>query len=175
MSPIFLCPRQKPRGFRGLCAYAHEELVLRLVKEAVGKLNDINARGVALWADLERHIEIIRSSLAKIAEQAPQVAKNYHDKPSAPASTRWLLTPSFRSPTTTCSRKSPFFADRADISEEITRLGGHLDQFISTCKKDRRHRPAGDGRETSTSIAQEMLCAKPTPSPVKPTTQPLRG
>ena len=47
------------------------------------------------------------------------------------------------------------FADRADISEEITRLGGHLDQFVEVC--ERQEGPgAGDGRKLD-FITQEML------------------
>ena len=43
------------------------------------------------------------------------------------------------------------FADRSDISEEIARLSGHLDQFHHACTKE-----AGAGRKLD-FIAQEML------------------
>ena len=55
------------------------------------------------------------------------------------------------------------FADRADISEEIARLGGHLDQFVAVCQKGQGWegggggvRRGGDGRKLD-FIAQEML------------------
>jgi uncharacterized protein (TIGR00255 family) len=56
------------------------------------------------------------------------------------------------------------FADRADISEEIHRLGGHLDQFVSVCEQDTgaggnaagANAATGDGRKLD-FIAQEML------------------
>ena len=44
----------------------HEELVVRLVQEAIAKLNEMRQReGAALWADLQKHVEIIRTSLAE--------------------------------------------------------------------------------------------------------------
>ncbi len=43
------------------------------------------------------------------------------------------------------------FADRADISEEIARLGGHLDQFVAVCEKEDQA-----GRKLD-FISQEML------------------
>ena len=41
----------------------HEDLVLRLVKGAIDKLNEMRKReGAALWADLQKHVEIIRGA-----------------------------------------------------------------------------------------------------------------
>jgi uncharacterized protein (TIGR00255 family) len=134
----------------------HEELVLRLVKEAIGKLNDMRKReGAALWADLQRHVEIIRTSLAKIAEQAPQVAKNYHERLRARVN-QMVADAKLSLSDHDLLKEVALFADRADISEEIARLGGHLDQFISVCQKTEGPAGAGDGRKLD-FIAQEML------------------
>src|ERR1035437_3010899 len=59
----------------------HEELALRLVKDSIAKLKDMRHKeGAALWLDLKKHLEVVRTALAKIAEQAPQVVRTYHER-----------------------------------------------------------------------------------------------
>ena len=114
----------------------HQDLVLRLVKAAIANLNDMRRReGAALWADLQRHIEIIRAALAKIALQAPTVAKNYHERLRARVN-QMVADAKLSLSDHDLLKEVALFADRADISEEITRLTGHLDQFLSVCQKD---------------------------------------
>ncbi len=158
----------------------HEEFVLGLVKTALVKLNDMRRReGAALWTDLRRHVEIIRAALAQIAEHAPHVVKTYHERLRARVN-QMVADAKLSLSDHDLLKEVALFADRADISEEITRLGGHLDQFISVCQKDAdpalSHSPAhpnsapnarssspanaatttGDGRKLD-FIAQEML------------------
>lgn len=114
----------------------HEQMVLGLIKQAITKLNDMRRReGAALWADLHRHIEIIRAALAKIAEHAPQVAKNYHERLRTRVN-QMVADAKLSLSDHDLLKEVALFADRADISEEITRLGGHLDQFVSVCQKE---------------------------------------
>ncbi len=138
----------------------HEDLVVRLVKEAIGKLNEMRKReGAALWADLQRHVEIIRTALAKIAEQAPLVAKTYHERLKARVN-QMVSDAKLSLSDHDLLKEVALFADRADISEEIARLGGHLDQFVSVCQKDggaaANAASGGDGRKLD-FITQEML------------------
>jgi uncharacterized protein (TIGR00255 family) len=140
----------------------HEELVLRLVRAAIGNLNEMRKReGAALWADLQRHLEIIRTSLGKIAQHAPQVVKNYHERLRSRVN-QMVSDAKLSLSDQDLLKEVALFADRADISEEITRLGGHLDQFISVCQRQdaaggtATGSAGGDGRKLD-FIAQEML------------------
>jgi uncharacterized protein (TIGR00255 family) len=133
----------------------HQEFVIKLVKQAITKLGEMRRKeGEALWGDLKKHLEIVRTSLAKIAQQAPQISKGYHEK--LKARVNQLVSDSKLSLSDSDLLKEvALFADRADISEEISRLGGHLDQFTAVCEAPA---PAsgGDGRKLD-FIAQEML------------------
>ena len=83
------------------------------------------------------------------------MAKNYHERLRARVN-QMVADAKLSLSDHDLLKEVALFADRADISEEITRLGGHLDQFISTCKKTDGTGPAGDGRKLD-FIAQEML------------------
>jgi uncharacterized protein (TIGR00255 family) len=133
----------------------HKELVMRLVREALVKLNEMRVReGAALWADLKRHLEVIRTSLAKIAEHAPQVVRTYHERLKARVN-QMVSEAKLSLSDHDLLKEVALFADRADIAEEISRLGGHLDQFIMVWEKEEPE-IAGAGRKLD-FIAQEML------------------
>ena len=144
----------------------HQELALKLVHGAIAKLNEMRRReGAALWEDLKRHVEVIRTSLAKIAEHAPHVARNYHERLRARVN-QMVADAKLSLSDHDLLKEVALFADRADISEEIARLGGHLDQFASVCQRDisavtagespAKSNTGGDGRKLD-FIAQEML------------------
>lgn len=129
----------------------HQELALKLVKEACAKLGEMRRKeGAALWVDLKKHLDIIRAALAKISEQAPQVVKAYHEKLKTRVN-QMVADAKLSLSDTDLLKEVALFADRADISEEIMRLGGHLDQFTAVCEKEDQA-----GRKLD-FIAQEML------------------
>lgn len=129
----------------------HQGLVMRLVKEGLAKLTEMRRReGAALWADLQRHVIVIRESLAKITEHAPQVAREYHEKLKNRV-TQMVSDAKLSLSDTDLLREVALFADRADISEEISRLGGHVEQFMHVCQKEDQA-----GRKLD-FISQEML------------------
>lgn len=129
----------------------HRDLVLRLCKQAIVNLTTMRKKeGEALWQDLSKHLAVIRENLEYVRAQAPQVAKFYHEKlrnrvlqmvndAKLSLSDQDLL------------KEVALFTDRADISEEISRLGGHLDQFEAVCQKE-----SEAGRKLD-FISQEML------------------
>ena len=136
----------------------HEELVIQLVKDAIGKMNEMRRReGAVLWADLKKHAEIIRVSLGKIAEHAPAVVKTYHERLRARVN-QMVSDAKLSLSDQDLLKEVALFADRADISEEINRLGGHLDQFTEVCLRPEAAGAAagGDGRKLD-FITQEML------------------
>ena len=131
----------------------HESLVMRLIKESINKLKNMRAcEGAALWTDLKKHLDVVRSALAKIAEFAPQVARTYHEKLKARVN-QMVAGASLAISDNDLIREVALYADRADISEEINRLTGHLDQFTSVCEQST---VSGEGRKLD-FIAQEML------------------
>jgi len=129
----------------------HQALVLGLVKDALAKLAEMRKKeGAALWADLSKHLDIIRAALVQISQLAPNVVKNYHEKLRARV-LQMVSDARLSLSDQDLLKEVALFADRADISEEITRLGGHLDQFTNVCQKE-----TGAGRKLD-FIAQEML------------------
>ncbi len=130
---------------------AHRELAVELVKEALKKLREMRAKeGAALWEDLKKHLGVIRTSLAKINEYAPAVVKAYHEKLKNRVN-QMVSDAKLSLSDSDLLKEVALFADRADISEEISRLGGHLDQFTAVCEKEEEA-----GRKLD-FISQEML------------------
>ena len=137
----------------------HRELVLRLVGEAIARLTAMRQReGAALFADVSKHLDVVAGALKQIAVLAPNVAKNYHEKLRARV-TQLVSDAKLSLSDTDLLKEVALFADRVDISEEINRLGGHVEQFRHVC--DKEGTPAGGagggaGRKLD-FIAQEML------------------
>jgi uncharacterized protein (TIGR00255 family) len=104
--------------------------------------------GAHLAEDLGQRISVMRKSVGKIQKQAPLTAENYRRhlleriqsagiENIAPDDERLL-------------KEVVLFADRADISEELTRLQSHFQQF-EDCRKAKE--PVG---RTLDFLAQEM-------------------
>jgi uncharacterized protein (TIGR00255 family) len=136
----------------------HRDLVLKLIADAVARLTDMRKReGAALWVDLKKHLEVVRTSLGKIAELAPSVAKGYHEKLRARV-TQLVSDAKLSFSDHDLLKEVALFADRVDISEEIARLSGHVEQFSDVCTKSAAEAAAGGGAGRKLDfIAQEML------------------
>ena len=104
--------------------------------------------GAHLAKDLSTRTGLMRSAVEKIQKQAPQTAENYRQQlleriknagleNIAPDDERLL-------------KEIVLFADRSDISEELTRLQSHFQQFAD-CAKSKE--PVGRTRDF---LAQEM-------------------
>lgn len=128
-------------------------IVMGLLSEALDKLKQMRiAEGVSLAEDLSKQLEVILGRLSVIGERAPLVIDEYHDKLNKRVS-ELLAKAELKVSEPDLLREVAIFADRADISEEITRLSGHVDQFreVLAAKADE---PAG---RTLDFLAQEML------------------
>lgn len=126
-------------------------LALSLFDEAMTQMLLMREReGAALWKDLTFHLNDIRTALEQIREQAPSVATQYHERLRSRV-LQLVGEAKLSLSDSDLLREVALFAERADISEEINRLGGHLDHFI-------HHAEGGNqvGR-TLDFIAQEML------------------
>ncbi|HVX86351.1 MAG TPA: YicC/YloC family endoribonuclease [Phycisphaerae bacterium] len=133
----------------------HQALVLRLVREALARLDAMRQKeGAALWTDLQKHLAVIRNALEKVAAQAPQVVRAYHEKLKTRVN-QMVNDAKLSLSDSDLLKEVALFADRADISEEIARLSGHLEQFYHVCEKEDPD-AGGAGRKLD-FISQEML------------------
>ena len=84
------------------------------------------AEGINLQKDLERRIDTIESHAAEIESWHPEVLKEYQNKLKERIKS---LNEGMESAATRIAQETALLADRCDITEEITRLKSHLNQF----------------------------------------------
>lgn len=129
----------------------HGPMVRQLTARAIAKLQAMRQReGEAMFADLMRHATVISENLKEIAKRAPFVIDEYH-KRLAQRVNALLAKAELQLDKLDLIKEIAVFAERADISEEIHRLGTHLESFEHACR-------AGEhaGRKLD-FITQEML------------------
>lgn len=128
-------------------------VLFRLLDEAAKRLTAMRVReGQAIAADLLRQRDVMRDRLEHIRARAPLVIDEYHQKLRARID-QLMARAELRVNETDLIREVAIFADRADISEELSRLAGHLEQF-ERIVDDPNDEPAG---RTLDFVAQEML------------------
>ncbi len=108
--------------------------LLAVVDAALAALTQMqDIEGQHLRQDFEARLESIATTTAQIAERAPQVLvanrENLHDR-----LTKAGLEPEGLLDDERIVREIALFADRCDISEELTRIESHLKQFHSYLK-----------------------------------------
>jgi len=129
----------------------HGATVRDLTAKAIVKLDAMRRReGEALFAELMRHVSLIRSNLREIAELAPTVVEDYHRRLHQRVS-QLLAKAELQVSQVDLIKEVAVFAERADIAEEIQRLGSHMDSFEQSCRQGEHA-----GRKLD-FIAQEML------------------
>lgn len=126
---------------------------LELLNQAVAKLKQMReVEGKSLADDLSKQLDVIIDRLAIIKDRAPLVVDEYHDKLSKRVG-ELLAKAELKVNEPDLLKEVAIFADRADISEEITRLSGHVDQFREVLDSDGEE-PVG---RTLDFLSQEML------------------
>ena len=106
--------------------------------------------GEGLFTELMRHVSLIRSNLQEIAKLAPNVVEDYHRRLHQRVS-QLLAKAELQVSQVDLIKEVAVFAERADIAEEIQRLGSHMDSFEQSCRQGEHA-----GRKLD-FIAQEML------------------
>jgi uncharacterized protein (TIGR00255 family) len=104
--------------------------------------------GAHLKADLIDRVKIMRKAATQIQAQAPQVAARYREQLIERIKTANLEAPA--ADDERLLKEVVYFADRSDITEELTRLQSHFQQF-DDCLKTAE--PVG---RTLDFLAQEM-------------------
>ena len=127
------------------------EVILALVGDCLDQLVEMRKReGESLYNDLAMHCDMIRRQMNVVSERAPAVVDEYHERLAGRVETL-MSKARLELEKDSLAREVAIYAERCDISEEIVRLGAHVDHFIEICKK-------GDavGRRLD-FLAQEML------------------
>lgn len=88
--------------------------------------------GDALRADILSSCDKIETELGQIAERAPGVVDEYHDRLAERVSTL-MGKSSLELEKDSLMREVAIYAERCDISEEVTRLRSHLQQYRDLC------------------------------------------
>jgi uncharacterized protein (TIGR00255 family) len=128
-------------------------VVMRLVEKAADRLLAMRiTEGQALDEDLARQRQLIRERLTLIAQRVPAVVEEYHQRLRARID-ELLSRAQLKITEPDLIREVAIFAERSDISEEVSRLSGHLEQFEQIIAADKGE-PAG---RTLDFLAQEML------------------
>jgi len=128
--------------------------VPELLDEALDRLIEMRTiEGRAVAADLLDQRDRIREQMAVIAARAPRVVHEYHDK-LATRVNELMAKAELKVAENDLIREVAVFADRADISEELSRMNGHLDQLGELIETGSPEEPAG---RTLDFISQEML------------------
>jgi len=123
--------------------------VEKALKKALAQMVRTREReGAHLMQDLVRRIVEMRKAAAKIQKQAPTVAKRYRQQLIERIKSAGLEAPGAEDDR--LLKEVVYFADRSDITEELTRLRSHFQQF-DDCLKSKE--PVGRMLDF---LAQEM-------------------
>lgn len=123
--------------------------VKKALEQALAMLLKMRAReGAHLKKDLCDRISTMRKAVARVRKEAPMVQKRYRDQLLERIKAAGLQE--LQIDEERISKEVVYFADRSDISEELTRLQSHFQQF-DDCVKSAE--PVG---RTLDFLAQEM-------------------
>ena len=121
----------------------------KALKTALDMLLKMREReGAWLGKDLKTRVARMRAGVARVQRLAPQVAERYRAQLLARIKSAGLESPALGDDR--LLKEVFYFADRADISEELTRLQSHFQQF-DDCVKSQE--PVG---RTLDFLAQEI-------------------
>ena len=111
------------------------ELVQTTILQTIEHLNEMRAaEGASMATTLREECDQIRSRVAQIAELAPRTIDTYRTRLEAKIQ-RALAENDLKIESVDLLREVQIYADRADFSEEITRLSSHLDMFLATLSR----------------------------------------
>ena len=112
---------------------SQETMILETVEDALSALIKMRQEeGSHLQKDLTERLQGIHQLTRSIQERQPVVLEEYRNRLKEKIKT---LTEGMELDETRMAQETALMADRCDISEEITRLGSHLEQFSEFLKK----------------------------------------
>ena len=123
--------------------------ITKAAREAVRALDAMREKeGTHLAGELNRLLRRFSAEISAIVRLAPKVAKAHRD---ALRTRLDALDPAFAAEDERLARELALFADRSDITEELSRLQSHIKQFRTTVAS-----PGATGRSLD-FLAQEMF------------------
>ena len=129
-------------------------VVARLVEDATERLLAMRVtEGKSLADDLLKHLDQVRDRMQRIGERAPSVIGEYQERLRARMD-ELLRKAELKADEAMLIREVAVFAERADISEEVSRMAGHVEQFREIIRAEKEDGPVG---RTLDFLAQEML------------------
>ena len=129
-------------------------VISKLLDEATDKLLAMRTtEGQTLAEDLSGHLQLIMDRMKRIGERAPLVIDEYHQR-LRNRMDELLSRAELKADETVLIREVAVFAERADISEEVSRMAGHVAQFQEIIANGSESDPVG---RTLDFLAQEML------------------
>jgi uncharacterized protein (TIGR00255 family) len=129
----------------------HLKMVTDLTKRGIDALVAMRQEeGEALQRDLSACCDAIRTALAEVAGRAPAVVEEYHERLRSRVDVL-MQASELALEAEGLMREIAIYAERCDISEEVSRLNSHLDQFVQLCDRGNQV-----GR-TLDFLTQEML------------------
>ena len=106
---------------------AKKDLILNITTEVLASLKKMRVEeGENLQKDLAQRIDAIENHAAEIESRHPEVIKEYQEKLNERIKT---LNEGFDLDKTRLAQEAALLADRSDVTEEMTRLKSHLNQF----------------------------------------------
>jgi uncharacterized protein (TIGR00255 family) len=128
-----------------------EAVIMQLMKSALDELLEMRAaEGRALAEDLKQHCAVIRKYLEAIQTRAPAMVAAYRDRLTRRVE-ELLAGSNVRLAAEDLLKEVSVYAERSDVSEELSRLTSHLEQF------DQATASAESSGRKLDFIAQEML------------------
>lgn len=125
--------------------------VLSISQDAMDRLKQMRAaEGAALEADLKKNCKAINDDLKRIQARGVVVLNSYAKKLKKRID-ELLADAKLKSDEEAIAREVAVFADKSDISEEIARLGSHVQQLLQVCQAE------GQAGRRLEFISQEML------------------
>ncbi len=117
-------------------ARQHQQgVAANLTNRAIDALIEMRRQeGEALCSELNRCCDAIRSLLAEVAERAPTVVEEYHQRLKSRVE-MLMQAGKLELEAEGLMREVAIYAERCDITEEVSRLGSHLDQFTQLCDR----------------------------------------
>jgi uncharacterized protein (TIGR00255 family) len=112
-------------------AWPHVDIALKAALADLLKMRE--AEGRHLSRDLEKRIKFVRDSVKKIKKHLPGVVKRYRDTLHERIKRAGIELPLDDE---RLVKEVVVFADKSDITEELTRLESHFEQFGAHLKKD---------------------------------------
>lgn len=122
-----------------------------LTREAITALLSMRKEeGRGIEQELRTHVDAVRGHLAQISKRAPTVIDEYHERLSQRVG-RLMNSGGFSLEADALAREVAIYAERCDITEEVSRLSSHLDQAQEMFGRD------GAVGRTLDFLAQELL------------------